>query len=81
MSNNMRWELLSHVTWRDINVIYYLKFNMRGHKEKRILEKWLAMMLLVLTSESISTLEQVEQVFTLVNFPYTFIVVSWKIKV
>ena len=36
MSNNMRWELLSHVTWRDINVIYYLKFNMCGHKETYI---------------------------------------------
>ena len=27
MSNNMRWELRSHVTCRDINVIYYLKWN------------------------------------------------------
>ena len=28
MSNNMRWELRSQVTCRDINVIYYSKCNM-----------------------------------------------------
>ena len=28
LSNNMRWELRSHVTWRSINIIYYLKCNM-----------------------------------------------------
>ena len=28
MSNNMRWELQSHVSCRSINVIYYLKYNM-----------------------------------------------------
>ena len=33
MSNNMRWELRSHVTYRDINVIYYLKCSMCDHKE------------------------------------------------
>ena len=33
MSNNMRWELRSHVTCRDINVIYYLKCNMCDRKE------------------------------------------------
>ena len=32
----MRWELRSHVTCRDINVIYYLKCNMRNHKETHI---------------------------------------------
>ena len=32
MSNNVRWELRSHVTYRDINVIYYLKCNMCYHK-------------------------------------------------
>ena len=36
MSNNMRWELRSHVTCRDINVIYYLKRNMCDHKETYI---------------------------------------------
>ena len=36
MSNNMRWELRSHVTCRDINVIYYLKCNMCDHKETYI---------------------------------------------
>ena len=37
MSNNMRWELRSHVTCRDINVIYYLKCNMckYNHETKR----------------------------------------------
>ena len=29
----MRWELRSHITRRDINVIYYLKCNMCDHKE------------------------------------------------
>ena len=33
MSNNMRWELCSHVICRDINVIYFFKCNMCGHKE------------------------------------------------
>ena len=33
MSNNMKWELRSHVTCRDINVIYYLKCNMCDRKE------------------------------------------------
>ena len=36
MSNNMRWELRSHVTCRDINVMYYLKCNMRDHKKTYI---------------------------------------------
>ena len=57
MSNNMRWwELRSHVTCRDINVIYYLKFMTI---KKRIWEKRLAMFL-VLKAESISTLVIVE---------------------
>ena len=33
MFNNLRWELRSHITCRDINVIYYLKCNMCDHKE------------------------------------------------
>ena len=72
----MRWELRSHVTCRDINVLlmYYLKCNMRDHK-KRILEKRLATMLLVLKAESIITSVILEQVFLLVNFPYTYIIV------
>ena len=69
MSNSMRWELRSHVTCRGINVIYYLKC------KKRILEKRPAIMLLALKVESISTLVIVEQVFPLVNFPYTYIIV------
>ena len=36
MSNNMRWELRSHVTCKDINVIYYLKCNMCDHQETYI---------------------------------------------
>ena len=36
MSNNMRWELCSHVTCRDINVMYHLKCNMCDHKEMHI---------------------------------------------
>ena len=32
----MRWELHSHATCRDINVIYYLKCNMCDHKETYI---------------------------------------------
>ena len=36
MSNNMRWELGSHVTCRSINVIYYLKCNMCKKKETYI---------------------------------------------
>ena len=33
MFNNMRWELCSHVTCKDKNVIYYLNCNMCDHKE------------------------------------------------
>ena len=33
MSNNMTWELRSHVTCRSINIIYYLKWNMCKKKE------------------------------------------------
>ena len=36
MSNNMRWELRSHVTCRSINIIYYLKCNMCKKKETYI---------------------------------------------
>ena len=36
MSNNMKWELRSHVTCRDINVIYYSKCNMCDHNETYI---------------------------------------------
>ena len=36
LSNNMRWELRSHVTCRDINVIYYLKFHVCDRKETHI---------------------------------------------
>ena len=35
-NNNMTWELRSHVTCRDINVIYYSKCNMCHHKETYI---------------------------------------------
>ena len=73
-SNYMKWEFRSHVTCRDINVIYYLKSNMCDIK-KCILGKQLAIMLLVLKVESINILVTVEQVFTLVNFPYTYIIV------
>ena len=33
MSNNIRWELWSHVTCRSINIIYYLKCN--TYKKKK----------------------------------------------
>ena len=33
MSNNMRWDLRSHVNCRSINIIYYLKWNMCKKKE------------------------------------------------
>ena len=36
MSNNIRQELRSHVTCRDINVRYYLKYNMCDNKETYI---------------------------------------------
>ena len=36
MSNNMRWELRSHVTCRSINIIYYLRCNMCEKKETYI---------------------------------------------
>ena len=36
MSNNMRWELRSHVTCRSVNIIYYLKCNMCKKKETYI---------------------------------------------
>ena len=36
MSNNMIWELRSHVTCRYINVIYYLRYNMCDNKETYI---------------------------------------------
>ena len=74
MSNNMRWELRSQVTCRDINVIYYLKCNMRDHKETHI-GKRLVIMLLVLKAELICILVIVEQVLPLVNFPHTYITV------
>ena len=32
MSNNIRWELRSHVTCRDMNVMYYLECNICEHK-------------------------------------------------
>ena len=47
---------------------------MRDHK-KRILKKRLATMLLVLKAESIITSVILEQVFLLVNFQYTYIIV------
>ena len=36
ISSNMRWELRSHGTCRDIDVTYYLKRNMCDHKETYI---------------------------------------------
>ena len=36
MSNNMRWKLQLHVTYRSINIIYYLKINMYKKKEAYI---------------------------------------------
>ena len=36
MSNNMTWELQSHVTCRSINIIYYLKCNISKKKETYI---------------------------------------------
>ena len=36
MSNNMRWEICQRVTCREINVIFYLKCNICGHKETHI---------------------------------------------
>ena len=36
MSNNMRLELRSYVTCTDINVTYYLKYNMCDHTETHI---------------------------------------------
>ena len=36
MSNEMRWELQSHVTCRSTNIIYYLKCNMWKKKETYI---------------------------------------------
>ena len=72
ISNNMSWKLCSRVTCRDINVIYYL---ICVTIKKLMLEKRLALMLLVLKAESISTLMIVEQVFPHVNFPYTYTIV------
>ena len=36
MSNNLRWELRSHVTSRSINIIYYLKCNLCKKKKTYI---------------------------------------------
>ena len=36
MYNNMKWELRSHVTYWDVNVMYYLKCNMCDHKGRYI---------------------------------------------
>ena len=36
--NNMKWELRSHVTCRDINIIYCLKCNICDHKETYIVK-------------------------------------------
>ena len=77
LSNNMRWELPSHVTCRDINVIYYLKFNVCDRKETHI-GKTVGHNVVGFKksiNESINTLVIVEQVFPLVNFPYTYIIV------
>ena len=52
-----------------------MRWELRSHVKKRILEKWLAIMLLVLKAELISILVIVEQVLALVNFPYTHITV------
>ena len=79
MFNNMRWELCSHVTCRDINVIYYLKCNMCDHKETCIGKT--SGDNVVGFKSRISILVIVEQVFPLVNFPYTYITVTWKINV
>ena len=70
MTNNVKWELRSHVTCRDINVNVICVTI-----KKCILEKRLVIRLLVLKAESISTLVIEEQVFPLVNFPYTYITV------
>ena len=67
-------ELRSHVTCRDINVIYYLKCSIFDHKGTYI-GKMVGDKLLVLKAESINTLVIVEQIFPIVNLTYTYIIV------
>ena len=59
ISNNMRWELRSHVIWRDINVIYYLNCDMCDHKETCI-RKTVSDNFVVVKAESINSLVNVE---------------------
>ena len=63
-------ELRSHVTCRDINVIYYLKCSIFDHKGTYI-GKMVGDKLLVLNN----TLVIVEQIFPVVNLTYTYIIV------
>ena len=74
MSNNMRWELRSHVTCRDINVIYYLKCNTCDHKEKYV-RKTVDDNVVGFKSRINQHIVIVEQILPLVNFPYTPITV------
>ena len=73
MSNNMGWEHRSHVTCRDINVAYYLKCNVYDHKETYIGK--------TVDAELINAVVIVEQIFPLVNFPNTYMIVPWKINI
>ena len=74
MSINMRWKLRSHVTFRDNNVIYYLKCNMSDHREMHI-QKTVDDNVVGFKSRINQQLVIVEQVFPFVNFSYTYIIV------
>ena len=74
--NNMRWELRSHVTCRDINVIYYLKCNMCDYKETYI-GKTVGDNVVFFKSKTNQHISDCRTgISACINFPYTYIIVS-----
>ena len=73
MSNNMRWEVRSHVTCRDINVIY-LKCNMYDYKEMYI-GKTVGNNIVGFKSRINQHFYDCRTGISSCNFPYTYITV------
>ena len=77
MSNNVRWELRSHVTCRSINIIYYLKCNMCKKKETYI-GKTVAHNIVGCKSRMNQHITDSKTGDSTCKFPYMFIGVVWK---
>ena len=77
MSNNVRWELRSHVTCRSINIIYYLKCNMCKKKETYI-GKTVAHNIVGFKSRMNQHITDSKTGDSTCKFPYMFIGVVWK---